>query len=140
VCFWQEPTGDQPFAADSVQKLPDRAVIEALGGRLGHEAKIDVDGVPVNGTNPGPICCQREALLVARANQFLEFGLGECHAMRRESGEQAGEVGETRPVERDAERGWIMAQRKGDQLASANLRAETIGKLSCVARVKLLTI
>jgi hypothetical protein len=60
--------------------------------------------------------------------------------MRRESGEQAGEVGETRPVERDAQRGWIMAQRKGDQLASANLRAETIGKLSCVARVKLLTI
>src|SRR5262249_23215291 len=41
-----------------------------------------------------------------------------------EAGKQTGDVGEARPVQRDAERGWIMAQRQCNQFTGATVRAK----------------
>lgn len=109
---------DEALFADRLDEARDGAVIEDLGRLALLEAEIDLDGVTLVGAQLRAF--EREALLVARCDDFFEVGERDGFASCGQSVQHGVDVGIAGIVELDAERGGVVPQGIGQELRDAD--------------------
>lgn len=104
------------LAPDGVEEAGDGSVKQDLGRLPRREPEVDVNGVSLVRTDPRAIGREGEALLVARRHDVLQLLLCQRLVLRGEPAEQCLDIGPSRMIELDPERGWLVTKGQAEEL------------------------